>query len=62
MDLIRGYRYTTKVFIKTGDFSELKKLAKRENRKLRREHRLERFKAYPIPGLLSNWGQLCILY
>lgn len=62
MDLIRGYRYTSRVYIKSGDLHELKKIAKSENRQLRRQHRIERLRVYPIPGTMPNWGQLVILY
>lgn len=58
--LFRGYRYTTSVAIKIGDIQELKRIAKRENRSLKRSNSIDRLVVYPIPGM-GMLGQLCVL-
>lgn len=60
-DFVSGYRYTTNVVIRYGDMAELKKIAKRENRQLRKQRRIERLVVYPVPGTIPGVGQLCIL-
>ena len=60
-DRILGYKYTTSVVIKYGDYLELVKLAKRENKNLRKQRRPERLMVYPVPGRIYGVGQLCIL-
>lgn len=60
LGLFRGYRYTTSVAIKMGDIHELRKLAKRENRGLRKSNSIDRLVVYPIPGM-GSLGQLCVL-
>lgn len=59
--LFSGYKYTTKVVFQYGDLHELKKLARRENRQLKKQRRIERCVVYPVPGCIGNMGQLCIL-
>ena len=59
--LIRGYKYSTRRVVTYGDFQELRKLAKASNRQLRREHRLERFVVYPVPGCMPGMGQLMVM-
>ena len=56
-----GYRYTTSEVIRWGDYDELKKLAKRENRLMRRQRRIDRLVVYPVPGCMPGIGQLVIL-
>jgi len=60
-DLVRGYRYTTSVSVRYGDAKELRKIAKRENRSLRRNNCIERLVVYPVPGQVPGIGQLCVL-
>lgn len=60
LGLFRGYKYTTSVAIRVGDIQELRKLAKRENRGLRRSNSIDRLVVYPIPGM-GSLGQLCVL-
>lgn len=61
-DLLSGYKYTGYRVTTYGDFSKLKKFAKKENKKLWKNHRLERFVAYPVPGCMPGMGQLVYLY
>ncbi len=58
---LSGYHYTTRNLIRYGDFKDLKKIAKLENRKLRRQRRIERLVVYPVPGSISGMGQLMVL-
>ena len=60
-DYFKGYRYTTSTVIKYDDFEKLKKLAKRENRRFKKQRRVERLVVYPVPGTIRGVGQLCIL-
>ena len=60
-NFVVGYRYTTSVVINYGDANELRKMAKRENRNLRRQRRIDRLVVYPVPGQVPGIGQLCIL-
>ena len=57
----KGYKYTTSNVIQFGDYNELKKIAKRENRSLKKQRRIERIVVYPVPGTFYGKGQLCIL-
>ena len=61
-DLICGYRYTSERLNTYGDFKELKRFAKKENRKLRKARRIERFAVYPVPGCMPGMGQMFLLY
>ena len=56
-----GYHYTTREVIRWGDFNELTKIAKSENRKFRKQRRIDRCVVYPVPGTMARVGQLCIL-
>ena len=60
-DRILGYKYTTSVVVKYDDYGKLRKLAKRENKNLRKQRRPERLMVYPVPGQIRGIGQLCIL-
>ena len=60
-NFVSGYRYTTKEFIRYGDFNDLMKIAKAENKKLRKNRRIERLVVYPIPGTIAGMGQLVVL-
>lgn len=57
----QGYKYTTSVVVKYDDYWKLKKIAKRENRQLKKQRRVERLAVYPVPGTIRGVGQLCIL-
>ena len=57
----QGYKYTTSVVVKYDDYQKLKKIAKRENRNLKKQRRVERLAVYPVPGCVGGVGQLCIL-
>ena len=59
--LVKGHKYTTSRIIGFGDFFELKKMASRENRQLKRQRRVERIVVYPVPGTFYGKGQLFIL-
>lgn len=59
--LFGGYKYTTKVVFNYDDYNKLVKIAKRENRRLKKQHRIERVVVYPVPGCMTGMGQLCIL-
>lgn len=59
--LFAGYKYTTSTVIKWGDINELKRIARRENRNLRKQHRIDRCVVYPVSGPIGGIGQLCIL-
>ena len=61
-DLVAGYQYTGHRLVTYGDFKELQKYAKKENKKLWKRHRLERMVAYPVPGCMPGMGQLVLLY
>ena len=61
MDRLRGYKYTTSTVIKYDDYWKLRKIAKRENRNLKRQNRVDRLVVYPVPGQIRGIGQLCIL-
>ena len=56
-----GYKYTTSVVVKYDDYQKLRKIAKKENRSLRKQRRVERLAVYPVPGRIRGVGQLCIL-
>lgn len=56
-----GYRYTTSTVVKYDDYDKLRKIAKRENRNLKKQRRVERLVVYPVPGPVKGVGQLCIL-
>ena len=60
-NFVRGYKYTTKDFIRYGNFKDLSKIAKLENRKLKKQRRIERLVVYPVPGTISGIGQLVVL-
>ena len=60
-NLVKGYRYTTSTVVRYGDWDDLNKLAKSENRKFRKQRRIDRCVVYPVPGTMSKVGQLCIL-
>lgn len=59
--LFSGYKYTTSVVFNWGDIDELKRLARKQNRKFRRQNRIDRCVVYPISGPMIGMGQLCIL-
>lgn len=61
-DLLRGYRYTSMKIEGYYDIDELERFAKKENRKLRKERRVERYVVYPVPGCMPGMGQLFVLY
>lgn len=61
-DMIRGYKYTSRTFIRYGNYQELKRIAKSENKFLKKCHRIERMAVYPVPGSLGGMGQLVVLY
>lgn len=61
MDRLRGYKYTTSTVIKYDDYWKLRKIAKRENRNLKKQNRVDRLVVYPVPGQIRGIGQLCIL-
>lgn len=60
-NMLKGYHYTTKEVIRWGDWDELNKIAKSENRNLRKQRRIDRLVVYPVPGTMAKIGQLCIL-
>ena len=60
-NLVSGYKYTTREVIRWGDWNELKRIAKSENRKFRKQRRIDRCVVYPVPGMMHNVGQLVIL-
>lgn len=60
-NFLKGYKYTTSNVVQFGDYNELVKIAKRENRNLRKQRRVERIVVYPVPGTFYGKGQLCIL-
>ena len=60
-DYFQGYRYTTSTVIKYDDYWKLRKIAKSENRNLKKQRRIERLVVYPVPGTIKGIGQLCIL-
>ena len=57
----KGYKYTTSNVVKFGDYCELVKIAKKENRNLKKQRRVERLVVYRVPGRFYGMGQLCIL-
>ena len=59
--LVKGHKYTTSRILEFGDFYELKKLARKENRKFKKQRRIERLVVYPVPGTFYGKGQLFIL-
>ena len=59
--LLHGYKYTTMDVIRYGDFHDLKKLARRENRRLKRGKFIGRYAVYPVPGSMIGVGQLVFL-
>lgn len=59
--LVKGHKYTTSRILEFGDFSELKRLVRRENRKFKKQRRVERLAVYPVPGTFYGKGQLFIL-
>lgn len=59
--LFHGYKYTTMDVIRYGDFHDLKKLARRENRRLKRGKFIGRYVVYPVPGSMVGVGQLVFL-
>lgn len=61
-DLLCGYRYTSQKVTGYWDINELKKFAKKENRKLRKARRIERLAVYPVPGCMPGMGQMFLLY
>lgn len=61
-DLVAGYQYTGHRVVTYGNYEELKKAAKKRNKKLWRQHRLERFVVYPVPGCMPGVGQVVYLY
>ena len=61
-ELISGYKYTSSRVVTYGDFKELKKVARKENRNLRKQRRIERIAVYPVPGCMPGMGQLVLLY
>lgn len=56
----RNYRYTTER-VCFGEPSMLSKIAKSENKKLKKEHWKARMRVYPVPGM-SGLAQLVIQY
>ena len=56
-----GYKYTTSTVVKYGDYKELRRIAKKENRNLKKQRRVERLVVYPVPGRIVGVGQLCIM-
>lgn len=61
MGIFRGYRYTTSTVVKYDDYVKLQKIARKENRNLKKQNRIERLVVYPVPGTIRGIGQLCIL-
>lgn len=59
--LISGYKYTTSTVVKFGEIKDLEKIAKRENRNLKKQNRIDRCVVYPVSGPIGGMGQLCIL-
>ena len=60
-NFIRGYQYTSETVVKYDDYDKLVKIAKRSNKELRKQRRVERFAVYPVPGTIHGVGQLVIL-
>lgn len=61
MGLLSGYKYTTSVVIGWGNFRDLKKEARSQNRRFKKQRRIDRCVVYPISGPMPGIGQLCIL-
>ena len=61
MQLLSGYKYTTSVVIGWGGIRDLKKEARSQNRKFKKQRRIDRCVVYPISGPMPGIGYLCIL-
>ena len=59
--IFSGYKYTTTTDINWGNIEDLQRIARRENRQLKDQRRIERCVVYPVPGTMPGIGQLCIL-
>lgn len=60
-NLLNGYKYTSETVVKYDDYNKLVKIARKSNKQLKKERRIERFMVYPVPGTIRGVGQLVIL-